>query len=168
MSEYFLIGTWLAKKMTYHQNASHRKVLRKQLNQGEIWECDFGFNIGQEKNKKRRVIILSNNKVNRTGKVLVAPITNAFNKTNQEDLPQHNTWMLIYTDSQNQNNWFRTNREVPKSGYKYSWLTKDSVIQCEEMRSVSKARIVGNKLGEIEEDDLTILKRKIKKVFDIN
>lgn len=37
------------QKMEYHQRADNRRVKGMHVNQGEIWECDLGFNIGEEK-----------------------------------------------------------------------------------------------------------------------
>jgi mRNA interferase MazF len=167
LSDFFNIGCWLSKKMEYHKKASLRTVRKKQVLQGEIWECDLGFNVGEEKNKKRFVIVISNNKVNRTGKVVVAPITDAVGKINSVGLPQHNTWYLLYTASTNPSNWYDSTRTVPRSAVQYSWLTKDSVIQCEELRSVSKARLLNSKVGDLDPNDFSRLKTKIKKVFDI-
>jgi len=152
--------------LNYHKKAGNRRVKQMQVNQGEIWQCNLGFNIGEEKNKKRPVIILSTNSVNRTGKVLVAPITDAEGKINEHNLPQFNTWYLLYSSTTNPRNMFKPNRTIPRRAIKYSILSKDSVIQCEEVRSVSKARLISKK-GELTIADSVILKTKIKNVFDI-
>lgn len=137
-----------------------------QVNKGEIWNCDLGFNVGAEKNKNRRVIVLSNNRVNRTGKVLVAPITDAMDKINVSNLPQQNSWYLLYSDTKDPEKMFKPNRDLPKNAIAYSWLIKDSIIQCEEMRSVSKARL-SDKKGVLDPSEWEILNKKIKRVFDI-
>lgn len=166
MSEYFDIGKWVSEKMSYHKIADFRRVKGMQVNQGEIWQCDLGFNIGEEKNKKRPVVILSTNSVNRTGKVLVAPITDAKGNINQHNLPQHNTWYLLYSNTSNPLNMFNPRRTIPKNGVTYPELYKDSIIQCEEMRSLSKARLLSKK-GKLTPVDLSLLQSKIKNVFDI-
>jgi mRNA interferase MazF len=167
LSEFFNIGSWLSKKMEYHRISNHNSVKRKQVNQGEIWDCDLGFNIGEEKNKKRPVVVVSNNSANRTGKIVVAPITDARGKVNPTGLPQHNTWYLLLSDTTDDNKMHTPNRRVPKSAIQYSFITKDSIIQCEELRSLSKARLVGVKKGNLDPADLDRLKNKLKKVFDI-
>jgi len=43
---------------------------------------------------------------------------------------------------------------------------KDSVLQCEEIRSVSKTRLL-SRVGNINPTDLVRIKEKMKKVFDI-
>lgn len=150
--------------MGYHQMSD--RVKGKIVKQGEIWTCDLGFNIGEEKNKERRVVVISNNKVNRTGKVVVAPITDAFGKINPHGLPQHNSWFLMYSDTTNSRKMYSPTRTVPRSAIQYSCLSKDSVVQCEELRSISKARLLHAKLDDLDPRDLGILKTKIKKVFD--
>lgn len=168
LSEFYSIGSWLSKKFDYHVKSRHRKVANMQVNQGEIWDCDLGFNIGEEKNKKRPVVILSANKVNRTGKVLVAPITEAKGKMSLKTshLPQHPTWFLLHSDTQDSSKMYLPNRKIPRKSKGYSILDKDSVIQCEEMRSLSKARLLGKK-GDLFERDSELLTKQIKKVFDI-
>lgn len=166
MSDFFDRGKWLAKQMEYHKSSSYNSIFRKQINRGEIWDCDFGYNIGQEKNKKRPVIVVSNNGLNRTGKVIVAPITDAKGKMNKFGLPQHNTAYLLFSDTTNIENWYDPSRTVPQSANQYSFLWKDSIIQCGEMQSVSKARLI-NKRGNLKSDDLALLKTKINHVFDI-
>lgn len=167
MSDFFNIGSWLSKKMQYHNISSHNRIKRKQINQGEIWKCDLGFNIGEEKNKERPVVVISNNKVNRTGKIVVAPITDAIGKINQHGLPQHNTWYLLHSNTTDSNKMYLPGRTVPKNATQYRNLTKDSIIQCEELRSISKARLLHNKIDDLNPNDLDQLKKKIKKVFDI-
>lgn len=166
-NDYFNIGSWIKDKMNYHKHSDYNKIKYKQINQMEIWICDFGYNIGQEKNKKRPVIILSNNRANRSGKVLVAPITDANNKINKSNLPMQNTWYLLYSDTAIGSKMFKPNRVIPKNAKSYYWLDKDSVIQCEEMASVSKARLLKSKIGKLENDDWNKLILKINNVFDI-
>ena len=166
MSDFYNIGLWLAKKMEYHQNSSFKKVKRKQVNLGEVWRCDLGYNVGEEKNKIRPVVVISNNRINRTGKVIVAPITDAKGKINLNHLPQHNSWYLLYSNTTDPLNMYNPNRRVPNVALTYGFLTKDSVVQCEEMRSLSKARLLSQE-GKLDVLDVDKIKHKIKSVFDI-
>lgn len=162
------LGKWIGQKMDYHKKASFGSVLRKQINQGEVWGCDLGYNIGQEKNKHRMVVVVSNNSLNTMGKVTVVPITDAKNKVDvQLRLPHKKNNYLIYTNSTNPLYWYDPNRTIPKEANKYNWLTKDSVIQCEEPRSVSKARFAGQKKGDLDSVDFEGLKKKLADVFGI-
>ncbi|MHB8125763.1 MAG: type II toxin-antitoxin system PemK/MazF family toxin [Desulfitobacteriaceae bacterium] len=158
------MGKWLSKKIDYHTISDRTRY--KQINLGEVWQCDLGFNIGEEKNKERPVLIISNNKVNRTGKVVIACITDAIGKINQFNLPQFNTWYLLYTDTTDPTKMFLPSRIIPASTPRYSFLSKDSIVQFEEIRAVSKARLI-RRLGVIDPIDSQRLQQKIKNVFDI-
>lgn len=128
LSEFYNLGSWLGKKMEYHKVSSDGRVKRKQVNMGEIRDCDFGYNIGEEKNKKRPVIVISSNKLYRMGKVVVAPITDAKDKINSAGLPCKNTDYLPFSETTDSKNWYKPTRTVPKSGNLYSCLRKDSVM----------------------------------------
>ncbi len=167
LSDFFNIGNWLSKKMNYHKQAGTNRVKSMQVNKGEIWNCDLGYNIGEEKNKIRPVVVLSSNNVNRTGKVLVAPITDAKGKTNVHNLPQHPSWFLLFSNTADPQKMHRVGRSIPRKALGYTILEKDSIIQCEEMRCLSKARLLG-KRGDLYQRDLELLPKQIKKVFDIS
>lgn len=167
MSHFINLGKWLGNKIDLHSKAQTPSVRRALITQGEVWMCDLGFNVGEEKNKKRPVVIISNNRIHRTGKVIVAPITDAKGKMNASDLPQQNTWYLLYSNSTDSNDWFKPSRTLPRLAIAYPFLSKDSVIQCEEVRSVSKARLDSIKLGDLDSGDFSRLKQKIKNVFNL-
>ena len=160
------LGDWIGKKMRYDQSAHSLTTRRLQVNQGEIWDCDFGHNVGHEKNKKRPVIIVSANHINRGAKVLVAPVTDASRNMGQNNLPRFPHWYLVYTDSTDPKNWWSLQRSVPKNANTYSILRKDSVIQLDELRSVSKARLSNKRSISIKSDDLDKIKNILaKRVF---
>ncbi|EIM06457.1 transcriptional modulator of MazE/toxin, MazF [Planococcus antarcticus DSM 14505] len=164
--DFYDLARWVSRKVEFHKHAVSKK--NKQVNQGEIWGCDLGFNIGEEKNKHRPVIVISNNKVNCTGKVVVAPITDAVRKVNiKTGLPHKNTWYLIFTTNTDSNKWFDPHRTLPKKANTYEWLDKDSVIQCEEPRTISKARLDYKKKGNLNAEDFEVLKKKVAAAFDI-
>ncbi|MEL7571300.1 MAG: type II toxin-antitoxin system PemK/MazF family toxin, partial [Eubacteriaceae bacterium] len=96
---YFDIGCWLSKKLNYHRIAEFKSVKEKNVNPGEVWFCDLGYNIGAEKNKRRPVMIVSNGKINRKNKVLVACITDAKNKLNERNLPAQDSWYLLFSST---------------------------------------------------------------------
>lgn len=164
--DYFNIGNWVSKKFYYHKTSTFKRVRNMQINSGEIWTCDLGFNVGEEKNKLRPILIVSNNNINRTGKVIVLTITDAKGKVNAYNLPQHNSWFLLYSNTLDPNSMFTLGRTIPQKQNAYSCITKDSIIQCEEIKSISKARLI-QKLGNIDSGDFDIIKKKLKKVFDI-
>lgn len=50
------------------------------------WFCDLGYNIGTEKNNMRPVLVMSNNKINNSEKVVVVCITDAKGWMRTEDV----------------------------------------------------------------------------------
>lgn len=157
----YKIGSWIVDKLKYEELAQYESTNKLQVNQLEIWECDFGFNIGQEKNKKRPVVVLSRNSLNQGGKVLVAPITDARGKMHirKPFQPRFLNWFVLHTASTNPLHWYNPNRQIPRSATVYNCLSKDSMIHLEAMRSVSKARLT-KKLPEVlSQSDWTIVQR---------
>lgn len=168
-SEFYNIGTWLSTKLHYHKISEFREVKKKIVSFGQVWYCDLGFNIGQEKNKMRPVIVISNNKINRTGKIIIICITDAKGKLNSRNLPAQDSWYLLYSGTNENDKMFKPGRLIPQNQNIYKFLDKDSVVQCEEIRAVSKARLDISKgcIGKIEEEDLKFIKMKLKRVFNI-
>ena len=162
--QYFEIGQWVSRKFQLHAGSERKNTL--QVLRGQVWKCDLGSNIGQEKNKERPVLIVSNNRINRTGKVVVVCITDAKGKVNAYNMPIQNSWMLIYSSTNDPSEMFKPDRVVPRSATQYAFLNKDSIIQCEEIRAVSKVRLT-RILGIIDPADLIILKTKLQKTFEL-
>lgn len=154
----FDLVEWQSAKLKYDQKAHMESVRRLQVNQGEIWDCDFGKNVGHEKNDTRPVLVISSNQVNRGAKVLVVPITDASRNMGKGILPRFQYWYLIHTTSHNPEKWWSPQRVVPKDAIQYSFLTKDSVIQLDEIRSVSKARLSNKRSSHIDSKDLVKIK----------
>lgn len=159
-------GTWISRKFQLHLQATQPRVKSRQITSGEVWKCDLGYNIGDEKNKERPVLVISNNSINRSGKVVAICITDASGKTNVYDKPQKNSWVLLYADTTDDRKKFKAGRTIPITATPYSFLDKDSMAQCEEIRAVSKARFT-RKLGHIEPFELNLIKNKLKITFDI-
>ncbi len=158
--EYINIGAWLKDKFLYHMRSDYNRVKRMQVNYGEIWYCDFGYNIGKEKNKIRPIIVISNNKVNRSEKVVVIAITDADGKLDSNNRPAQSSWYLLYSSA---------NGATPENQNAYDFLDKNSVVQCEEIRSVSKARLDANRgcIGKLEDKDMDVIKAKFRKTFNL-
>lgn len=93
----------------------------KKMKRGEIYFADLDPTIGSEINKKRPVLIVSNNANNKMANtVTIVPITSNIKK--------------IYP--------FEVLLEAQDSG-----LPKTSKAQCHQIRTISKIRIQGQKVG---------------------
>lgn len=93
---------------------------------GDMIVVDLGYDsIGNEKNGRRPCVVLSNSVIgHRSNNIIIAPMTNASNKK----------------DSSNHINLLPTH--VFMSSKYYRSLDTDSVLQLEDIRSISKQRIV--------------------------
>lgn len=113
-------GLWFEEKYKYrYRNAHNHLVVKK----GEIYNCNFGQNIGSEQNKCRPALILQNAAGNKfSPATIVAPITDEQKK----DLPVH----------------------VDLEGLKSNCSVHGKVL-IEQMRCVSKDRL-GKKLDSID------------------
>ncbi|MBR0397500.1 MAG: type II toxin-antitoxin system PemK/MazF family toxin [Eubacterium sp.] len=167
--EYFQIAEWLKDKVNYHKASKYHSVRKRQVLHGEIWYCDMGFNVGAEKNKQRPVLVVSNNKINRSEKVVVLCITDAKGKVNSRNLPAQDSWFLLYSSTSDENMMVTPGRTVPNGISTYSFLMKDSLIQCEEIKAVSKARLDYHRgcIGRLTNNDFTMIKQKMKRAYDL-
>lgn len=111
---------------------------------GTILMAKYGENIGFEKSGYRPVLIVSNDQINKSNKnVLVVPLTKSANKrTQQGDVRLSRSQYLLHK----KNNPF---------------LTFDSVVQCEDIRSISKYRL-RQSMGNINPGDLQNIRARLK------
>lgn len=111
---------------------------------GTILMAKYGENIGFEKSGYRPVLVVSNDQINRTNKnVLVVPLTKSDNKTDQ-----HNSVKIT-----------RSQYLIHKS--KNTFLSYDSIAQCEDIRSISKYRL-RRSMGNIDPTDLKNIRARLK------
>lgn len=97
--EYYNIASWTKDKVNYNRVSKFNTNKHRQVLHGQIWFCDLGYNIGTEKNKMRPVLVMSNNKINNSEKVVVVCITDAKGKVNARCLPIQDSWFLLYSDT---------------------------------------------------------------------
>ena len=103
-----------------------KKLSEQAYNKGDMIVVDLGYDsIGDEKNGRRPCVVLSNSVMgHRSNNIIIAPMTNANNKK----------------DSSNYINLLPTH--VFMSSKYYRSLDTDSILQLEDIRSISKRRIV--------------------------
>ncbi|WP_304459514.1 type II toxin-antitoxin system PemK/MazF family toxin [Alicyclobacillus sendaiensis] len=110
---------------------------------GSVVNVFFGENVGFEKTGTRPAVVISNDTINKTsGNIIVAPLTDVANKAGKKML----STQYILRKSNN------------------PFLKMDSIVQCEDMRVVSKAR-VGDLIGFIHPSDKANLDKRIKACF---
>ncbi|VFI64711.1 Endoribonuclease MazF9 [Lactiplantibacillus plantarum] len=139
------LRAWENKKetlSTYCLSNSER-LLNRYAFRGSIYLVNFGENLGVEINRRRPALVLSPNGFNRySGAITVVPITKN----------------LIYDDD---------NQEKPKYSYHYfvsksdyPFLDFNSCIECEQIRTISKSRII-KFLGNLNSKDISIVSSKV-------
>jgi len=106
------------------------------MRRGEIYFCNLDPTIGSEIKKTRPVIIVSNNASNKASNLLtVIPLTSNINK--------------VYP--------FEVLLEKVDSG-----LTKNSKIQCHQIRTVSKERLSGKRKGAVNATVMIRIEKALK------
>ncbi|MFR8170486.1 MAG: type II toxin-antitoxin system PemK/MazF family toxin [Marvinbryantia sp.] len=167
--EYYNIAGWVKDKINYNRISKFNSNKRRQVLYGQIWYCDLGYNIGTEKNKMRPVLVMSNNRINNSEKVVVVCITDAKGKTNANNLPAQDSWFLLYSDTEDDDKMICPGRQVPASMHTYAFLDKDSMVQCEEIRAVSKSRLdaVRGCIGTLTPDDFELVKGKFRRAYGL-
>jgi mRNA-degrading endonuclease toxin of MazEF toxin-antitoxin module len=162
------LAEWMSRKIYKHTSTFKVDYKRKIVRQKEVYFCDFGINIGAEKQKQRPVVILSGGDVNKSSKVVVVSLTDAENKLRSDNgHPIKKSWILVKGIKPIS---IITNQTAYNNAPKYLFLDKDSVIQCEEINIVSKARLdwKKGKIGEMDDDQFNLIIDLINKnVFKI-
>lgn len=141
---------WLSRKVNLIElkNNNIVKGTRIIIYRGGIFNVELGEgNIGGEKNKLRPCLVISHNNLNKGDTAVVLPLTTKFkcNIVNGKKIPCYGNHFILYKD-------------------KYSFLSEDSCIKCEDIRAVDLIRIRDH-LGNINPDDLDKLKNRLEFAF---
>lgn len=121
------------KVVEYLGNNEYR--IKKILKRGDIVIIDFGIGIGREKSGLRPAIVVSKTEVNELREtVTVAPVTSLKNKFKSYD----STYVELFPSQ------FVLSKKF------YTQLSSTSVVETENLRTLSKNR-VGGFLGELSE-----------------
>lgn len=106
------------------------------MKRGEIYYADLNPTIGSEINKRRPVLVVSNDANNKASSIItVIPITSNVSK--------------IYP--------FEVGLDVKMTG-----LMKMSKAQCHQIRTISKQRVIGKVIGKINKEILLQIETALK------
>ncbi|HEP3822449.1 TPA: type II toxin-antitoxin system PemK/MazF family toxin [Streptococcus pyogenes] len=149
-----LLNAWATKKeriaLDFFRLRSGMSWWEKE--KGEVFWCDLGENIGQETNKKRPVVVLSSSKRNkRLSHATVAPITS----------------MIRYKKTGDATSGLKYPFHFLMKNNVYQFLDNDSVIKLEQLRTISKNRLDGYPIGQLSDEDLKIINKKISNFLDL-
>lgn len=112
------------------------------MKQGEIWLVNLSPTVGAEITKTRPCVITSSNEIGILPLKVIAPITDY--KTHYDSVP----WMV----------------ELSPDGL--NKLSKRSVVDLFQLRSVSQTRLIRN-IGRVTEEEFQVILDAIKIVFGI-
>lgn len=113
--------------------------LCQDLRRGDIISIDFGINIGREKSGIRPAIVVSDERMNKMSQnIIVAPLTKYSNRINGNGVVELLSTQFI----------------LSKKFYRH--LKNTSIVQMEDIRSMSKKRICGvdGKLSDKSVEDM--------------
>lgn len=143
---------WINKKLKLnnHFNKNKERLNNWKVNRGQIYTCFLGENIGYEKSKieARPCVIVSTKRINHeSGNVIIVPFSKNIKYergTTNLKYPYH--YVLKKTD-------------YPKLDY-------DSVVQCEDIRCVSKARL-STYICNVKHEDMRGIKKRLKEALQL-
>lgn len=110
------------------------------MKQGEVWLVDFAPKVGQEIDKVRPAVIVNHDSMGALQLKVVVPVTDAVRSI----LDWH----------------------APINPSKGNGLSKESVADCFQVKSISKERFV-NRLGVLSANDMDEVKLGLMKVLDL-
>lgn len=130
-------------------NERYNPANHSYIPRGRIVNVNYGENIGYEKNQLRPSVVVSVDSSNQSsGNVIVVPLTKKENKQqNGQPLRLLKSQYLLMQSN-------------------YSGLTYDSIVQCEDIRVVSKARL-GNLLDTVSAIDMKEIDKRLSYILDI-
>lgn len=138
---------WLVEAT--EKNESYHPGAYTFIPRGRIVNVKYGENIGFEKNLTRPSIVVSADSSNQSsGNILVVPLTKKDNKT-KDSRPFRllkSQYLLLNSN--------------------YTGLSFDSVVQCEDIRSVSKARL-GNFLDTVAKEDMDEINKRLRFILNL-
>lgn len=149
-----LLNTWknIKEKLSLNFFQHSRNISFWPKEKGEIFWCELGENIGSETNKKRPVLVISSSKKNkRLSHVIIAPLSTTvkYKKYGEPDSGLKYPHQFLLTKSN------------------YPFLKSDSVVKIEQLRTVSKNRLIGYSIGSLDTDSLRIINNKISSFLDL-
>jgi mRNA interferase MazF len=142
---------WMANKLKIQDRFQRNNQRNAKYPRGAIYTCYFGENIGHEKSRleARPCVIISNNRINyNSTNIVVIPLTKEIKYKDNSSVELRYEWHYV----------LRRN--------KYNNLNYDSAVQCEDIRSVSKARL-GKYICTIDRKDLDEIRKRVKKALQI-
>ena len=150
-NKYENLYRWSCHKLQLQEKFERKKQAKSKHSRGSIYSCYLGENIGHEKSRleARPCLIVSNDGINHSGtNVIIVPLSKHIRYESSDSTKLKYPWhYVLYKE-------------------KYHKLNYDSVVQCEDIRCVSKARL-GTFITKISKEDLMENKKRLKTTLQI-
>ncbi len=138
---------WFGKSVSI--NESFHRFVNSKIVRGTVYFAELGENVGHEKSNSRPVLIISNDQNNLTStNVIVAIMTDAENKKKPDG-----TIKLLPT-------------QYLMKKVDYPFLSFDSIVQFEDIRTLSKVRLKFN-MGLVNPENLKKMERNLLRSFGL-
>lgn len=151
MNKYEALYRWACHKMRLQEKFEKNNQIHVKYPRGSIYTCYMGINIGHEKSRleARPCLIISTDEINKkSSNVIIVPLSKEIKYKKGSNIELAYPWHYVLRKS------------------KYTKLTSDSVVQCEDIRCVSKSRM-GTFICKIDADDMLEVRKRLKKALQI-
>lgn len=151
MNKYEALYRWSCHKMRLQEKFERNNQINVKFPRSAIYACYMGVNIGHEKSRleARPCLFVSTDEINKKStNVIIVPLSKEIKYKKGSTTELAYPWHYVLNKS------------------KYNKLNYDSVVQCEDIRCISKSRI-GKFITKIEPDDMSEIKRRLKKALQI-
>lgn len=158
-----LLIDWMKKQKDLCENyqPSNRPIQR-----GAIFHCELGENIGNELSKSRPVLVISESSRNKKGNnVTVIPLLSAYHKLKNESLKQKYRQNKQYQF--NPSDYYIRPTQFLLMKSQYGKLKNDSLVICESITTVSKARLSVKSTEKVNESTMREIEKRILNTFDM-
>lgn len=151
MNKYEALYRWACHKMRLQEKFERNNQIHVKYPRGSIYACYMGANIGHEKSRleARPCLIVSTDEINKKStNIIVVPLSKEIKYKHGSVSELAYDWHYVLKKS------------------KYSKLNYDSVVQCEDIRCVSKTRM-GKFITKIDPIDMAEVKKRLKRTLQI-
>lgn len=151
MNKYEALYRWACHKMRIQERFEKNNQIHVKYPRGSIYACYMGVNVGHEKSRleARPCLIVSTDQINKKStNVIVVPLSKDIKYKHGSSTELAYPWHFVLKKS------------------KYNALSYDSVVQCEDIKCVSKSRM-GKYITKINPDDMDEIKRRLKRTLQI-
>ena len=151
MNKYEALYRWSFHKLKLQEKFERNNQIHAKYPRGTIYACYMGINIGHEKSRleARPCLIISSDEINKkSSNVIIVPLSKEIKYKHGSNTELAYAWHYILKKS------------------KYHKLNYDSVVQCEDIRCVSKSRM-GKYIDKVSPDDMNEIKKRIKSALQL-